>query len=91
MTIVLPAMIVIVSFLYKVAYTDNAILKHLGKYSLEIYVLQGIVYMLLRNNFWTTPDFLYVILAIPGILFLSYVVHPLFMYIQGSVRNTPKR
>ena len=63
------------------------LLEKIGDYSLEIFLLQGIIFFLLRNYYWGVNDLLFVLLSVIGTLLLSYILHPLFTLIMGVVKK----
>ena len=65
----------------------DLILEKVGKYSLEIYVLQGIAFILLRNCFWNVSDFMFVILSVIVTFSLAFLCHPIFVKIMDFVKK----
>lgn len=58
---------------------NNRISNLLGNYSLEIFLLQGISFVILRNNVWcVTSTANYILLSFLITMFLSYLFKPLF-------------
>lgn len=58
---------------------NNRISNLLGNYSLEIFLLQGISFVMLRNNVWyVTSTANYILLSFLITMFLSYLFKPLF-------------
>lgn len=55
----------------------------LGRYALELYVLQGFVFLLLRNNYWNCSNVLFIVLSIPCLILISIIFHPVFNYIMN--------
>ena len=56
----------------------------IGRYALEIYVLQGLVFILLRNNIWeVSNNYLFILLTIPFLFIFSYLFHPLFVKVMN--------
>ena len=63
----------------------------LSKYYLEIYLFQGMVYMLCRNRFWTIENqYIYFTTAILGVLFVSWLLHPVMSKLMDAVKMRPK-
>lgn len=61
----------------------------LGKFSFEIYVVQGVVMKLLRSRLiYVTNNWLYYALCLIGIALMSVSLHPLFVAINRIFRKT---
>lgn len=88
----LPAYIVLFSLL---VYLSSAwisykfkVLDFLGHYYLEIYVLQGLIFIALRNNYWTLSNpWLFAIFSIIGTLLFAIIAKPIFTFIQTKTRK----
>lgn len=50
-------------------------------YSLDIFVLQGIVFIVLRNNYWNVSNLMFVIFSIIGVVLISLAFHPFFYFL----------
>lgn len=53
----------------------------MGKYALEIYVLQGLAYLLMRNNYLYFSNVIYLLGAHPLVILLSFLAHPMLRWI----------
>lgn len=66
---------------------NNQILSYLGTYALELYVMQGLVFLLLKNNYWHVSNFLFVLIAFPLLLIISKMTHPYFSFVISRCRH----
>lgn len=55
-------------------------------YALEVYVLQGLVFILLRNNYWNVSAIIFILLSIPLIVIVSYLFHPIFSKVMNMCK-----
>lgn len=81
-------------FFYALTYRVSMKCKPLliaGAYSLEIFTLQGIVFILLRNAYWDVNNIVFVVLSVMGTLALSILFHPAFTYIMNTVKKQTVR
>lgn len=66
----------------------SKVLDFLGHYYLEIYVLQGLIFIALRNNYWTLSNpWLFAIFSIIGTLQFAIIAKPIFTFIQTQTRK----
>jgi len=62
----------------------------LSKYYLEIYLFQGMVYILCRNRYWGIENqYVYFITAIVGVLVVAMVFHPAMSKLMEIVKTSP--
>lgn len=60
----------------------------LAKYYLEIYLLQGIVFILCKNRYWHIDNpYIYYLIALVGVFMLARLVHPVVNIILTSVKK----
>ena len=64
----------------------NPVLDYLGKISLEIYVFQGAVILILRK-LNITNLFLYVIFVLTGTILLATIMHPVLKNVHKPAKN----
>lgn len=88
----LPAYIVLFSLLVYLSSAwisyKSKVLDFLGHYYLEIYVLQGLIFIALRNNYWTLSNpWLFAIFSIIGTLLFAIIAKPIFTFIQTKTRK----
>ena len=68
---------------------DNAITTFLGKISLEIYILQGLILNIYKNVIIISNDWIYIVVTMVSVVVVSFVAHPVFAKINriGKVKN----
>lgn len=66
---------------------SNRYLKYVGTYALEIYVMQGIVFIILRNGFWQASNALFLILILPLLWGVTLMIRPVFSFIMDAVKK----
>lgn len=64
----------------------SRLLYKVGTYALEVYVLQGLVFILLRNNYWNVSAIIFILLSIPLIVIVSYLFHPIFSKVMNMCK-----
>lgn len=84
MSFLFPACFFVFSYFKEL---KGVILEMCGIYSLEIFVLQGIVFTILRNNYWEVDSWLFILLSILGTVLLSLIFHPLFTRIMTVLKE----
>lgn len=66
----------------------NKLLNILGEISFEIYLAQGLWFLLLRNNkIWIHNSIIFSILIVIGTIFVSYFLHLFFKYILKKYKS----
>lgn len=80
--------IVILARVHKKINTQSNILNALSRISLEIYVMQGFAFCLLRNPKWhLNNDILFAISSIALTVFLAYAVNPILTKITLYIKK----
>lgn len=78
-------MLLLLSLKYRVG---NKVLGYLGDISFEIYLLQGICFLLLRNNYiYVGNPILYAVIILSGTILLAHLFHKLFQYLLNKYKN----
>lgn len=66
---------------------ETYISRHLCTIYLEIYVMQGFAFMLLRNNWFSIDnDCLFIVSSIILTLILAVIIHPVFQKLMNLVK-----
>lgn len=61
----------------------NIFFSFIGRFALEVYVMQGLVFLLLWNNYWQVSKVFFVFSSLPLLLLISIFVHPVFNRIKS--------
>ena len=70
----------------------NAVLNFLGRISLELYMMQGLMLLLFRSDLiWIADDFLYAVAVIASTTALAALIHPLYASAVRRYRQAIKK
>lgn len=67
---------------------ENPVTAFLGNLYLEIYIIQGAIYLLLRNKYWSLePEWLFFVIAITLVIVVGKLIKPLTTLFMKTVKN----
>ena len=70
---------------------DNPVLRYLGKISLEIYLIHGLIFYLLRGDyFYLTNEPLFCFLSLSGVLLFASILSPIDRFLVRSWKQAVK-
>lgn len=71
--------------------TDNPILHYLGKISLEIYLIHGLIFYLLRGDYcYLTNEPLFCFLSLSGVILIASILSPIDRFLVRSWKQAVK-
>ena len=79
--VIAPLLPLILTLLSSRKKYKSGLFSFMGKYALEIYVLQGLAYLLMRNNYLYFSNVIFLLGALPLVILLSFLAHPMFRWI----------